>query len=116
MVRPRDRRHRSDQVRALGRRVTGGQRALAVADQVDFLRPCLAQNLFDPRQQLLTPHFIGVERRNLDSENGRTTTAQRIDDAVPVRIKHQTDKPEHSRDQHHWVARGRTLRHGRTSL
>ncbi|MNI48427.1 hypothetical protein D3C73_1029880 [compost metagenome] len=100
MIRPRHRGHRSDQIRAFGRRIASSQRALAVADQVDLLGAALAQDLFDPRQQLLAAHFTGVERRDLHCKHHRTTTAQCLGDPVPVRIEHQTDKPEHSRDQH----------------
>ncbi|MNP24516.1 hypothetical protein D3C76_1172810 [compost metagenome] len=116
MIGPRHRGHRGDQVRAFGCCVAGGQRALAVANQVDLPGTGLAQNLLDPRQQLLTAHIIGVERRNLHRKHHRTTTAQCLGDPVPVRIKHQPDEPEHSRDQHQWVTRGRTLRHGRNIL
>ena len=58
-----------------------------MTDQVDLLGPRLAQNLVDPRQELLTAHFAGMQRRDLYRNHHRPTLTQRGNDAVPIGIE-----------------------------
>ena len=111
MVGPGHGRHRRHPLWALGRRIPRGERALAVADQVDLVGPRFTANALDLHQQLLAAHFAGIQWCNLHRKHLRPACLQCRDDAVPIGEPCEAYEPEHAGDQHQRVTRGKGLRH-----
>ncbi|MNY12106.1 hypothetical protein D3C86_1451730 [compost metagenome] len=69
MIRPADGGYRCDGPGGNRRRITRGQRALAVTDEVDLVRAGTFQHPLDLRQQLVAADFVAMAGRQVGDKH-----------------------------------------------
>ena len=84
--------------------IARGRAAVAMADQIDLVRPGGGEDGLDLARCLFAPHLGGIEGGHLQHKHLGTTLAQLIGNAIPVADAENVIKTTQAVDQHNGIA------------